>query len=82
MYNLRMEPIEVEATLGKDDELLPRRFVWRGSQLQVSDLGRRWNDEQGEHILVMVEPGKRVYELLHTDEQWQMVRSFTPKRSV
>jgi len=75
-----MEPIEVEVTQGKDGQLLPRRFVWRGSQLRISDVGRRWSDEQGEHILVMVEPGKRVCELLHTDEQWQMVRSFTRKR--
>jgi len=76
-----VEPIEVEVTQGKDGQLLPRRFVCQGSQLQVRDVGRRWSDGQGEHILVMVEPGNRVYELLHTDDQWQMVRSFTPKRS-
>jgi len=57
-----MEPIEVTAHFDPQGTITPLEFTWKGSKLRVESTGRRWTDEAGLHILVMV-AGGRIYEL-------------------
>lgn len=58
-----MEPVEVLANFDLQGEVTPKRFTLKKVEYQVVSVGRRWIDEDGLHILVMV-PGERVFELL------------------
>ncbi len=58
-----MEPVEVTASFDLTGQVRPLKFSWRGQTYLVDATGRRWTDERGQHILVML-PGERVYELL------------------
>lgn len=62
------EPIEVTARFGVDGEISPRSFIYRGEKYPVDSTGRRWQDEEGIHILVMVH-GNRVFELIYHPEE-------------
>jgi len=64
----QMEAVEVYARLGAQGALVPTNFTWQGQIYAVESSGRRWQDEAGEHILVMTE-GKTVYELVHAPEE-------------
>jgi hypothetical protein len=55
-------PVEVEADRTLDGVLRPRAFHWEGRRFAVRSWGRTWDDDDGHHILVMVESG-RVFEL-------------------
>jgi hypothetical protein len=70
-----MEPIRVSADFNKDGMLTPRIFTWKGRQYTIDSIGRRWWDENGNHILVMI-PGGRVFELLFVpaEECWYLAR--------
>ncbi len=57
-----MEPIEVTAHFDLQGTLTPLKFIWWGSTRQVESTGRRWVDEHGQHMLVML-PGGRIYQL-------------------
>ena len=57
-----MEPIEVTAKFDENGTITPLHFAWKGSQYHVESTGRRWADESGQHILVMVSSG-RIFEL-------------------
>ena len=57
-----MEPIDVTARFDKQGSIIPLHFTWKGGIYQVESTGRRWQDEAGQHILVMVSSG-RIYEL-------------------
>ena len=57
-----MEPIEVTARFDEHGTVTPLQFTWKGSLQRVESTGRRWVDEGGLHILVMVVSG-RMYEL-------------------
>ena len=73
-----MEVIEVVTRQSSVEKVSPRSFIWRDKQYMVESIGRRWQDEKGEHLLVMIEPGLRVFELLYDslDEQWWIARRF------
>jgi hypothetical protein len=58
-----MEPVEVTAVFDPEGEITPLRFSYQGRTQPVSSTGRRWEDEQGLHILVM-SPDNRVFELI------------------
>ena len=58
-----MDAVEVTALFDKSGQVTPLKFTWRGHTYPVDTTGRRWADDRGQHILVMV-PGERVYELL------------------
>jgi hypothetical protein len=58
-----MEPVEVTAVFDKNGEIRPLQFTWKEQVYLVDMAGRRWTDERGQHILVMV-PGDRVFELV------------------
>jgi len=58
-----IDPIEVTARFETDGKITPIRFAWRGRTYLVDSTGRRWQDADGLHILVMV-PGDQVIELV------------------
>ncbi len=57
-----MEPIEVTARFDEYGTITPLHFTWKGNIYRVESIGRRWLDDTGQHILVMVSSG-RIYEL-------------------
>jgi hypothetical protein len=65
------QKIEVFYHVDAGSQPQPERFIWSGRTYQVEDIGRRWDDEAGHHILVMAN-GSRVYELIldPTGETW------------
>lgn len=71
-----MELIQVTAHFDLDGNISPTDFTWQGRHYQVESVGRRWQDEQGTHILVMI-PGGRVFELLSGSARgdWYLARS-------
>jgi hypothetical protein len=58
-----MEPIEIIARFGVDGRVTPLQISWKGRTVPVESTGRRWDAEDGKHILAMV-PGDRVVELI------------------
>jgi hypothetical protein len=68
-----MEPIDITIRFNIDGQIDPLRFTWKGREYPVTSTGRRWKDEQGEHILIMV-PGDIVYEILFipTEARWYL----------
>jgi hypothetical protein len=58
-----MEPVEVTARFTQSGQVSPLSFTWNGTHYPVESTGRRWADDDGLHILVMVPQG-RVFELL------------------
>ena len=66
-----MEPIEVTARFDEQGTITPLHFTWKGSLQRVESTGRRWEDEAGQHILVMVTSG-RIYMLtyLSAEGRW------------
>ena len=70
------EPTAVDARFDTDGTVRPRRFIWKGTRLDVSDVGRQWIDEEGRHVLVMV-GGRRTFELVLRRDSliWWVVRA-------
>jgi hypothetical protein len=70
------EPTSVDARFDADGGVRLRRFTWEGGWLDVSDVGRQWQDAAGRHVLVMV-GGRRTFELLLEQESltWRVVRA-------
>ena len=58
-----MQAIEVKARFDDQGRIIPLSFTWQGQAYPVEATGRRWQDEAGQHILVMT-PGNKVYELV------------------
>jgi len=77
-----MEPVEVIARFDAHGRLTPLSFTWQGQSFPVDSTGRRWQDEGGEHILVMI-PIERVCELVFipAEGRWY-VRFFSAKPKV
>jgi hypothetical protein len=69
-----MEPIEITAHFDEEGSLTPLHFTWKGSRFRVESTGRRWVDETGQHMLVMVSSGQ-IYELIFIGAQgrWYIV---------
>ncbi len=57
-----LEAIEVTARFDEQGTITPLHFTWKGGHYRVESTGRRWQDEGGQHMLVMVSSG-RIYEL-------------------
>lgn len=68
-----MQPVEVTARFDARGELAPLQVVQAGRAWRVESIGRRWEDETGRHILVML-PGARVVELVYrpAELRWYM----------
>ena len=48
-------PIEITVTMDKQGELVPINFTAEGQVYRVTEVSRRWQDSEGQHILVLVE---------------------------
>ncbi len=72
-----MEVIKVKADSAPNGTLFPRSFLYQGQVFQVDSIGRRWQSESGEHVLVMIQPNDRVFELLYSRGVWHMRRGFS-----
>ncbi len=59
-----MEPIEVTARFDEHGTITPLHFTWKGSVQRVESTGRRWVDDAGQHMLVMLSNG-RIHELTY-----------------
>ena len=66
-----MDPVEVTARYDMDGKVTPLRFSWQGRDYMVEGTGRRWQADDGLHLLVMA-AGERVFELLFVpqDGRW------------
>ncbi len=71
-----MEQIEVTANFDGEGKITPKTFIWGENQFRVDGIGRRWEGEDGEHMLVMVLPKKQVFELVFDKVNgiWGMVK--------
>jgi hypothetical protein len=77
-----MEPIEVTAHFDEQGVITPLHFTWQGGHFRVESTGRRWTDEAGQHMLVMLSSGQ-IYELVFTGTLaiWYIAR-LKPERPV
>ena len=67
-------PIEVHARTERQGKLVPVSCVIKGTRYQIFGAGRRWEEDDGEHLMVMF-PGARAVELLHAlDGTWALVK--------
>ena len=67
-----MTHIEVTAHTNITGKVLPIFFLWEGYKTPILGIGRRWENEDGEHILAMI-PNDRVIELIHaSDHSWRL----------
>ena len=69
-----MELIDVTGKLDPQGKLLSIRFTWKGTSFLVDSIGRQWEDDRGQHILVMI-PGGRTFELVYAsrDQLWFLI---------
>lgn len=77
-----METIEVIARFTTDSRVVPLQIIWNGQLYPVESTGRRWEAEDGHHILTML-PGDRVVELLFVpgESRWYL-RQVGPVRKL
>lgn len=70
-----MELVEVTAKFAQDGTITPLRLAWQGVAYPIESTGRRWQEQDGLHILIMV-PGERVLELIFQAEKglWYLKR--------
>ena len=61
---LRGVPVEVRARTNAQGQALPVSLALDEITYMVESIGRRWQDAEGEHILVMIKGGK-VFELVY-----------------
>lgn len=75
------EPIVVEARSDKQDRLVPLAFVRAGERHEIIDWGRRWREDQREHMLVRTYAGV-TYELALDEREgtWRMMRKLRTPR--
>ena len=76
------QKIEVGAHKDIGGSWVPDRFIWDNTIYKILEIGRRWQDEDGEHILVMA-LGEHVYELILSIDQisWYLKLPFTPQKA-
>jgi hypothetical protein len=70
-----MVRVEVTARTNSLGNVLPICFTWKDREHQILGIGRRWQDEDGEHFLIMI-PGDRVVELIYSFDQTWSIKSF------
>lgn len=74
-----MTECEVQAVFDSQGQARPISLVWGGQTLLVVDVGRRWLDDWGQHLLARVQDG-RVFELVYNAVSWQGVVVSLEKR--
>jgi hypothetical protein len=77
-----MEPIEITAHFDQQGKISPLEFTWNGSIYRVESTGRRWLDDDGQHLLAMVASG-HVYELIYKKDDWRWyIKQVGPSRMI
>jgi hypothetical protein len=74
------EPIQVEAVLDGRQRLSPRSFVVGGTRYTVHQIGRRWDDGEWQHNLVM-SPDGQTWDLAFSGSlgAWRLKSHTTPR---
>ena len=72
-------PTAVEARFDEEGRVTPTTLRWRGREVRISDVGRRWAEPHGPHQLrhyLVMTPGQDTFELcLDTGtSQWKITR--------
>jgi hypothetical protein len=78
-----MDLVEVTAHFDDKGTITPIHFTWKGRLQRVESTGRRWHDETGQHMLVMVSSG-RIYKLTYksAEGRWYLSRSTSERQAV
>lgn len=68
-----MEAVEVVARFDLTGKITPLSVSWRERNYSIESSGRRWQAEDGQHILVMTH-SERIFELVFTssDGRWYL----------
>jgi nicotinamide-nucleotide amidase len=66
-------PVEVAARFDAQGLAVPVSFVWQDTLYPIESIGRRWEDTNSQHMLVMVRGGK-VYKLIYapSNRKWYL----------
>jgi hypothetical protein len=69
-----MQPVEVTAKFTPEGRITPLKFCRQDRQYQVESTERRWQEQNGYHILVMAASGQ-IFELLFSrlESRWYLV---------
>jgi hypothetical protein len=67
---MRFRVTEVTATFAHNGWPIPTSVRWDSVTLPIVDIGRRWREDDGIHILVRV-PDGRVFELHTNGSLWR-----------
>jgi PncC family amidohydrolase len=75
------EPIQVDTKRDKQDRLVPMAFSMGGNRHIIIDWGRRWNEDDSEHMLVRTQDS-RTYEIAFDEHEatWRLVRKLRTPR--
>ena len=78
-------PTAVEARFDKEGRITPTAFRWRGRNVRISDVGRRWTEPHGAHQLrhyLVMTSVQDTFELrLDTGTlQWKIMRVWERER--
>lgn len=71
----RFLPVEVLAKFDSEGLAIPVSFTWEGIAYTIESLGRRWEDTNSQHMLVMV-AGIKVFEMIYApgSRRWYVRR--------
>ena len=74
-----MERIEITTRFTRDGSLVPIDFTINDQTIQILNIGRRWETDDGQHILVM-DARENTYHLFFqlSDLSWYQVRDIKP----
>lgn len=74
-----MEKIEITTRFKRDGSLSPIDFTLEGQTVQILNVGRQWEVEEGVHILAM-DFQENTYHLFFqlSDLSWYLVRDIKP----
>jgi hypothetical protein len=71
-----MQPIEVKASFDSDGKIKPLSIRWQNQEQRVETLGRRWQAEDGLHILVLLQSGFAIeLRFAPADSSWYLVKA-------
>ena len=67
---MKFRVTEVSAVFTSDGWPVPSQVRWEGAYLDVLNVGRRWREDDGIHVLALVTDG-RVFELHTNGSLWR-----------
>jgi hypothetical protein len=74
-----MERIEITTGFTKDGKMVPLDFIFKEQEIQVINIGRSWETDEGRHILVM-DQYNETYHLFfqRSDLCWYIIKDIKP----